>query len=204
MVPKTRLFHTSSASWPEAELSLGAGRRLSLGSLLGSGSNANVYAATMTLPYGLSRRVAVKMYRLGSSDDCERMTALVRKAAQNLSHVRHPNVVELLELALFDSHPLLVCELVEGLSLARMCEWFGELGRRMPLDLALFIGVEIADALNAARLAVDAKGRQLNLCHLDLTPKDVLLSRAGEVKKPGTDHTTVPAAGSTRVRASLP
>ena len=76
----------------------------------------------------------------------------MRKAAQSLALVSHPNVVELLELAIIDGHPLLVTELVDGLSLARVNEWFGELHRRMPLDLALFVGVELAEGINGARL----------------------------------------------------
>ncbi len=164
---------------------LGAGRRLALGASLGTGAFSNVYAATLTLPYGIARQVAVKLFRLPSADDLESATALVRRAAQTLALVSHPNVVELLEFSLIDGHPLLVCELVDGLSLQRLGEWFGELQRRLPLDLALFIGVEIAEGLNGARLAKNLRAVQLGTLHLDLTPKDVLLSRHGEVKVGG-------------------
>jgi serine/threonine protein kinase len=180
-----RLFGRLVASWPQAEIALGAGRRLSLGATLGSGTFSNVYAATLTLPFGLTRVVAAKVFRLPGSDDHEPATAVVRRAAQTLALVNHPNVVELLELGIFDGHPLLVCELVDGLSLRRLNDWFAELHRRMPLDLALFVGVEIAEGINGVRLAKNPKGMQLGAAHLDLSPKDVLLSRNGEVKVGG-------------------
>ncbi len=185
MASQPRLFGRLVASWPQAEIALGAGRRLSLGATLGAGTFSNVYAATLTLPFGLTRAVAVKVFRLPGSDDHEPATALVRQAAQTLALVNHPNVVELLELAIFDGHPLLVCELVDGLSLQRLNDWFAELHRRMPLELALFVGVEVAEGINGVRLAKNLKGMQLGAAHLDLSPKDVLLSRDGEVKVGG-------------------
>ncbi len=185
MASRPRLFGRLVATWPEAEIALGAGRRLSLGPSLGTGAFSNVYAATLTLPYGVARPVTVKLFRLPSTDDLESATALVRRAAQTLALVSHPNVVELLEFAIIDQHPLLVLELIDGLSLQRLNEWFSELHRRMPLDLALFVGVEIAEGLNGARLAKNLRAMQLGTLHLDLTPKDVLLSRQGEVKVGG-------------------
>jgi serine/threonine-protein kinase len=52
----------------------------------------------------------------------------------------------------------------------------------MPLDLALFIGIEVADGLSGARFARSADGMRLGIVHGELAPMDVLLSWHGEVK----------------------
>jgi serine/threonine-protein kinase len=54
--------------------------------------------------------------------------------------------------------------------------------RRIPLDLALFIGCEIAEGLAAARHARSIEGVILNMAHHNLSPRQVLLSWNGDVK----------------------
>ena len=52
----------------------------------------------------------------------------------------------------------------------------------MPLDLALFIGCEVAEGLAAARHARSIEGVILNMAHHNLSPRQVLLSWNGDVK----------------------
>jgi serine/threonine-protein kinase len=52
----------------------------------------------------------------------------------------------------------------------------------MPLDLALFIAIDVAEALEGARSATALDGGDLCLSHLDLSAREVLLSFRGVVK----------------------
>ena len=58
----------------------------------------------------------------------------------------------------------------------------GPADRRMPFDLALHIGAEICEALEHAHSAKAPDGKPMSLVHRDVSPSNVLLSRAGEVK----------------------
>jgi serine/threonine protein kinase len=78
--------------------------------------------------------------------------------------------------------PFLVTELVPGLSLRRFLDVMTAEGRRMPLDLALFITLEVADALSGAREATDARGQRLNMIHGELSTREILISPDGRVK----------------------
>jgi serine/threonine-protein kinase len=55
-------------------------------------------------------------------------------------------------------------------------------GRRIPLDLALFVTTELAEALGAARAATTPEGDPAGIAHLDVSAHQVLLSHHGEVK----------------------
>ena len=52
----------------------------------------------------------------------------------------------------------------------------------MPFDLALHIGAEICEALEHAHTRAAPDGKPMSLVHRDVSPSNVLLSRAGEVK----------------------
>jgi serine/threonine-protein kinase len=80
------------------------------------------------------------------------------------------------------AQPYVVLELVEGRTLARYLSMQTRRRERVPLDVALFIGLEIAEALSAARLACSPEGTRAPVVHGELAPCDVLLSWHGEVK----------------------
>jgi hypothetical protein len=52
----------------------------------------------------------------------------------------------------------------------------------LPPDVAVWIGIGVASALHYAHEACDASGNPLKLVHRDVSPNNVLVSRAGEVK----------------------
>jgi serine/threonine-protein kinase len=54
--------------------------------------------------------------------------------------------------------------------------------RRLRLGVALHLGAEICEALEHAHTARSPDGRTMSLVHRDVSPSNVLLSRAGEVK----------------------
>jgi serine/threonine protein kinase len=179
-------------------LSLGGERRLVLGGEIGRGSRATVRVARLEEVIGasaageevLARTVAVKMIDPSLCRDSETMHEL-RRAVRRSARARHPNVVcisDYFVAALGDSDidaedvPCIVEELVEGMSLASLMARYEAARRRMPLDLALFIGCEIAEGLAGARSAVSLEGVVLNMAHHNLSPRQVLLSWNGEVK----------------------
>jgi serine/threonine-protein kinase len=86
------------------------------------------------------------------------------------------------------------------MSLEQLLVTYRAAGRRMPLDLALFVGAEIAEGLAGARAAKSPEGRLLELSHLDLSPRSALLSYNGEVKVEGFGL-AMPLTGGSGVRS---
>lgn len=179
---------------------LGGGRRVHLHERIGRGAAAAVFRATYELPSGLRHPAAVKAFDAMSSDESEGIVAGLGVVASRLACVRHPNVVRIVDLGVAQARPMLVLELVDGVSLRALMDRYRERKTRMPLDLALFIVAELLEGLSGARTATDRQGMQLGIHHLGLTAGEVLLSFLGEVKVTDFELQTV-RAGASSVRS---
>ena len=91
----------------------------------------------------------------------------------------HPNVVSVLDFDRDEDGTLfLAMELVEGTDLRRLARAHGG---PLPVSLALFVAAETLRGLaHAHELAKD--GKPLGLVHRDVSPHNILVSRAGGVK----------------------
>jgi serine/threonine protein kinase len=186
---------------PGTEFALGQGRVVRVGAQLGRGSLSTVYRGTVRGPFGLARPVAVKVFDIMASDEHDAVLAALASAATRQACVSHPNVVRVEEFGVLGpAQPYTVLELVEGRTLASFAARLARHRQRMPLDLALFIGCEVAEALAAARLACSLEGVRLGLVHGELSGDDVLLSWHGEVKV-GDFSVAAAARGCSTVRS---
>lgn len=162
-------------------------RKVTLLRELGRGTAATAYRGTLEIDSFIRRPVAVKIFDLASNDEPETAVLALGRAAQRAAYVVHPNAVQIYEMALVGrNHAAVIMELVEGTTLERLLRGHVRMGegggRRMPLDLALFITTEIAEALSGARMATTPEGIHAGMAHLDVSLHQVLLSLHGEVK----------------------
>jgi serine/threonine protein kinase len=134
-------------------------------SLLGSGGMVEVYRAKDTK---LNREVALKVLPEAFTLDPDRV-ARFRREAQVLASLNHPNIGAIYGLEESDGAQALVLELVEGPTLAdRIAQG------ALPLDEALPIATQIAEALEAAH--------EQGIVHRDLKPANIKLRPDGTVK----------------------
>jgi eukaryotic-like serine/threonine-protein kinase len=108
---------------------------------IGVGGMGEVYQATDT---NLKRQVAIKVLPAAVAADAERLARFQREA-EVLASLNHPHIAHIHGLEKSDGTIALVMELVEGPTLAdRIAQG------AIPLDEALPIAKQIADALEAA------------------------------------------------------
>ncbi len=134
-------------------------------SALGAGGMGEVYRARDTR---LGRDVAIKVLPDSFQQDEERL-ARFRREAQLLASVNHANIAAIHGLEETNGAVHLVLELVPGDTLAQKL-----LRGRMPLDEALSICRQVAEALEAAH----DKG----IIHRDLKPANIKVTPEGLVK----------------------
>jgi serine/threonine protein kinase len=133
--------------------------------LLGSGGMGEVYRARDSR---LKRDVAIKVLRPEFAADGERV-ARFRREAEILASLNHPHIGAIYDLEDVDGLQFLVLELVEGETLA------DRIARApVPVDEALAIAMQIAEALDAAH--------EKGIVHRDLKPANIKLSREERVK----------------------
>jgi serine/threonine-protein kinase len=177
------------------------GRPLRVLQEIGRGAYATVSRALLGDDGGIQRRVAAKLFASVASDEVSEVEAALVRAAKRNGCVDHPNVVRTYDFSRWNGQPLLLTELVDGVSLAELHRAFTSYGRRMPLDLTLFIAVEIAEGLAAAHAARGHDGEALAVLHHALSLREVLLSWNGEVKISDFEM-SVACAASSSVRSA--
>ena len=132
-------------------------------SLLGAGGMGEVWKARDTR---LDRDVAVKVL-LPAGAASEELRQRFEREAKAISHLSHPHVCALHDVGSHEGTEYLVMEYLEGETLAARIAAKGAL----PLEKLLAIGIEVADALEAAH--------RVGIVHRDLKPGNVMLTKSG-------------------------
>ena len=102
--------------------------------------------------------------------------------AQVAIKLQHVNIAQVFEVGRVGDEYFLALEYVEGRDLRRTLGLLGQRKSRLPVDLALFIGRELANGLAYAHRRTSNDGASLNLVHCDISPPNVLVSFEGETK----------------------
>jgi serine/threonine protein kinase len=154
---------------------------------IGVGGMGEVYRATDTT---LKRDVAVKVLPAALASDPDRLARFQREA-EVLASLNHPHIAAIYGLEKSSGVHALVMELVEGPTLAEQISHVGRVPRSgpdrddvgrvprsgpagLPVDDALAIARQIADALEAAH--------EKGIIHRDLKPANIKLRPDGVVK----------------------
>src|SRR5579863_3039262 len=133
---------------------------------IGAGGMGEVYQAHDTK---LGRDVAIKILPDAFAHDSERLARFQREAKM-LASLNHPNIATIHGLEQSNGTSYLVMELVTGETLADRVKREGA----VPVEEALTIGVQMAEALEAAH--------EKGIIHRDLKPANVKLTSEGKVK----------------------
>lgn len=148
-----------------------------LGSIAKGGMGI-VYLGRMAGSAGFSRLVAIK--RLHRELAAERgLVAMLVDEARMASRVRHANVIDTLDLVVYDGALSLVLEYIEGDSLSALVKRSHGAGEKVPLSIAMAIMYGVLRGLDAAHEARSEDGAPLGLVHRDVSPHNVLVGVDG-------------------------
>ena len=149
---------------------------------IGVGGMAEIFRGRAVAAGGFEKPVAIKRILPHLSQD-KRFVELLIAEAKVLSLLKHRNIVQIFDVGLGDDGQyFLVMEYVDGKDLGAVQRGIEARRKRIPFDLALHVGAEICEALEHAHSARAPDGKPMSLVHRDVSPSNVLLSRAGEVK----------------------
>jgi serine/threonine-protein kinase len=111
-----------------------------------------------------------------------RFVGRFRDEARVMVRLAHPNIARVYAMGEVEGELYLSMEYVQGKTLSRLAYRLRQLGRTIPLGILLHLGQRLCEGLAYAHDAKDEEGHPLHLVHRDLSPANVCLSYAGEVK----------------------
>lgn len=131
---------------------------------------------------GAFRLCVVKKLRADLTNDKEYVNRFVDEA-KVVVQLNHANISHVFDIGRIDGQYYLAMEYVSGISVKRLMSRAAELGTTIPEDIALYIARGVLEALDYAHHhAHPFSGEPLHVVHRDVSPQNVLVSWAGEVK----------------------
>jgi len=148
-------------------------KRYELVQRIAVGGMAEVFLAKSYGLHDFEKVLAIKriLPNLASDPKFERRFVAEAKIAVTLTHA---NIVQILDFSRFGESLYIAMEYVDGADLATVLKASGELGEPVPIGAALHIAIEFLSGLDFAH--------SRSVVHRDVSPSNILLSRAGEVK----------------------
>ncbi|MCC7069815.1 MAG: cyclic nucleotide-binding domain-containing protein [Deltaproteobacteria bacterium] len=145
------------------------------------GGMAEVLLARSASLGGVSRTCVIKRILPQYSRDLQFVSMFIDEARITIA-LEHPNIVRLFDFGQHEGAYFMAMEYVDGTDLASLMRAHLRAGRALPVEVAVFIARELLAGLHHAHLLLDHNGRPLGIVHRDVSPQNVLLSSAGEVK----------------------
>jgi len=145
------------------------------------GGMAELFKAQQRGVQGFQKIVAIKRILPHFSDNEDFVTMFIDEA-KLAAQLTHPNIVQIFDLGKAGSSYYIAMEYVNGRDLRTLLKKVREYGMPFPEQVAAFVVMKVAAALDYAHRKRGFDDRELKLVHRDISPQNVILSTEGAVK----------------------
>src|SRR4051812_17454352 len=148
---------------------------------LSEGGMGAIYVGKKLGAGGFEMEVVLKQL-LPEFTQQEEFIDLFLREAKLSATLDHANIVHTIDLVTAGGEYFIVMEYLPGGDLRTLLKKAKRRGKRFSAAAAIYICREVASALSYAHSKRDFDGKPLKLIHRDVSPSNILLSYAGEVK----------------------
>ena len=149
---------------------------------LATGGMAELFVAVQNGAFGFEKLVVIKRILPALTGDRTLVEMLLHEA-RTLATLSHPNIVQIFDVGVADDNYFIAMEHVHGedlRSIVRQMKAQGTL--EFPIEHALSVVLGVCAGLAYAHEKRGLDGAPLNIVHRDISPQNVLVAHAGEVK----------------------
>ena len=141
---------------------------------------AELHLARTIDPDGAERRVVLKQI-LPQHVANPHFIGMFVDEARVASQLRHPNIVQVLDVGQDGECRFIAMEYLQGRDLRAVMRALPP-AVGLPIEHAIDIAIDICAGLHYAHQLVDSEGRAKNIVHRDISPQNVIVTFAGQVK----------------------
>lgn len=170
----------SPAESPETQLTPGSWLdRYELLAPVATGGFGSVWLARLKGKRGFEKLVAIKVPKLNGDVSFQEM---LLDEARIASSIEHDNVAKIIELGEQGEILFIVMEWIDGEPVSTLLRALDRTKTKFPLPIALKIISDMCSAAHAAHELKGADGKELGVVHRDISPQNMLITAAGNVK----------------------
>lgn len=148
---------------------------------IGIGGMAEVWRARVAGVGGFEKILVIKKI-LPAFAQNKTFVDMLLAEARLCAVLQHANIVQTYENGEIDDNYYIAMEYVAGPDLFKVLSRATQVQMRIPTEMCLFVAAEVAKGLHYAHNAKDHYGRPLHIIHRDVSPSNIIISEAGEVK----------------------
>jgi serine/threonine-protein kinase len=148
---------------------------------LGQGGMAEVFLAVVAGPAGFSKLHVIKVMKPELLEENENR-AMFLDEGKLAARLNHPNIVQTYEVQIEGEQYFMAMEYLDGQPLHRVLRRSAKEGSGFPLHWHIHVLCEVLAALEHAHELCDYDGTPLKVVHRDVTPHNVFVTYAGQVK----------------------
>jgi serine/threonine protein kinase len=145
------------------------------------GGMAELYRARIQGDEGFQKWVALKKMHAHFSVQPEVVEAFIEEA-KLAAFLQHPNIVQIYDFGCMDDAYFIVMEYLQGKDLRTLTTALADRRRPLGLENSLAIAACICSGLEYAHRLTDIGGRPLQIVHRDISPQNIFVTYAGQVK----------------------
>jgi serine/threonine-protein kinase len=141
-----------------------------------------VYLARSEGAAGFVKPVVVKIIHPELARNRDYMGLFIREA-RILASLKHAGIVDVTEfIEEQGGYYIMVLEYVHGFQLGEWLSFLRHLGRKIPVNLAIHIMINVLESLYYAHTVADSDGKPMEIVHRDVSPSNIMLDTDGGIK----------------------
>src|SRR4051812_17387197 len=148
---------------------------------LGVGGMAEVFRSKIVLSHGFEKLLVIKRILPHLAAD-KNFVSMFIEEAKLTAQLTHPKIVQILDFGDVSGQYFITLELVDGFDALVLLRTCAQKRVRLPLPLAVFVIMDVLEALDYAHNAKDIGDRPMQIVHRDISPSNIFISKRGDVK----------------------